>query len=1162
MSKLKIWLLTLIMMCSMLPSIPAYADNSLSWDHELMFDTAYANSSMDIWGNYGFVAHSKGITIVDLQNGKTKAEWKLDKTAVPGLSSFVPLKIEVNDEYILISKADAVLVFPNTGAYTDTPPAIIRRLGKFASVTKATVNGDYLYIFDKTANGTVTGIKANNILVWKIALQDLDSLKANGSAANKYSIVANCTNVERLNLGVHEGIWSDIIVEDNTAYVTVFNNTSAEPYKTLYLEAVDLETFSEDAVAETDLYSGYLDALTVSFDTKEPVSEDWLRENMEVYLRGGEETKVMLSGLKKGVFLITVLPLTDGGSRVTINLTDLNAVAALFENVTAAELSGSQKVICTSIEENTYSFAKARATENYDDGNVKKSGNMIYFTTRFNGGGKPNYYISARLDGLTCESVFEPQVMGYYNSNQSGYIGTVLYGKNLGGIIYGNDNNFYGFSRDTGFDGSVSDNVTVKKGISSSNKFSDFITYGGRIYYLMSNNNGIGVLSAGGASDFSNAVPNGGKFPVVFYGASGSDEIPAGVAGDTLSIPVENGLFRFTVYSYGESSFNAAVNGEELTITAASAPIAEITAADDTKFTVKNNSALYGRNNKSFIISEAAYDAENKLLGYNETSADIANDDEKDISLTARENAVKRTVNIFTAKRQPLLSYDITADGIKLLSTRTALGEVNEIECFDVKYDYSKDIAIISGKTDNKSERAVSVTIMKNDAPVFSGIANTDNNGEFLMEYFYGDETPALDDVYRAEISAAFSNAAQTKEFSLINSAEVNEKLDNVIKNASTGADLRNMLSQDEEIVKLLGIDLSNEDYKALSEESKNSVMQVVLEDIKQNKTAEIQKDFAAESSKKRSEEITAQALKEVNSAKASTLTGILNKYRKEFEITDELWTKYNGMGSKVSDVNTEFLNKGSVSAASEIAARLDSSITTVKNRKTDSSTPSKGNGSSSTRGNGSAGTSKSTSYTMTETPPGQKDEPKKIEFTDVDDSHWAKAAIDELADKGIISGMNDGTFCPNDDVTREQFIKMLVTAIGDELGENLKSTFTDVDDNAWYYPYVAKAEKIGLAKGSDGRFGIGEKITRQDACVFLARVAEYMKLKLEETDKTAEFSDNDEISDYALDAVYAMQSNGIINGMDNNRFESAKPCTRAMAAKMIYGLLQLGKNE
>ena len=41
---------------------------------------------------------------------------------------------------------------------------------------------------------------------------------------------------------------------------------------------------------------------------------------------------------------------------------------------------------------------------------------------------------------------------------------------------------------------------------------------------------------------------------------------------------------------------------------------------------------------------------------------------------------------------------------------------------------------------------------MKNDAPVFSGITNTDNNGEFLMEYFYGDETPALDDVYRAEI--------------------------------------------------------------------------------------------------------------------------------------------------------------------------------------------------------------------------------------------------------------------------------------------------------------------------------------------------------------------------------------------------------------------------
>ena len=156
---------------------------------------------------------------------------------------------------------------------------------------------------------------------------------------------------------------------------------------------------------------------------------------------------------------------------------------------------------------------------------------------------------------------------------------------------------------------------------------------------------------------------------------------------------------------------------------------------------------------------------------------------------------------------------------------------------------------------------------------------------------------------------------------------------------------------------------------------------------------------------------------------------------------------------------------------------------------------------------------------------------------------------------------MGDGTFEPDINVTREQFIKMLMAAIGADI-DGGKSSFTDLNEDGWYYPYIAKAEGIGLVKGNGGIFGLYSDITRQDAAVFLYRAAQYKNITLNKEIDNIIFDDFDDISDYAVEAIKAMNANGIINGMDNNRFESHNPCTRAMAAKMIYGLLQLNEKK
>ncbi len=172
--------------------------------------------------------------------------------------------------------------------------------------------------------------------------------------------------------------------------------------------------------------------------------------------------------------------------------------------------------------------------------------------------------------------------------------------------------------------------------------------------------------------------------------------------------------------------------------------------------------------------------------------------------------------------------------------------------------------------------------------------------------------------------------------------------------------------------------------------------------------------------------------------------------------------------------------------------------------------------------------------------------------FDDIISVPWAETAINELAKKGVLSQPADKKFRPNDNVTREEFIKMLIIALGlnNEIAEN--STFTDVDLNAWYAPYINVAYKLGITSGyPDGSFGIGDYITRED----LSTLA-YRAVNGEEAANISAFADDYDIADYAKSAVYAMRALGIIDGVGDNLFMPKATATRAQAAKIIYGLI------
>lgn len=175
--------------------------------------------------------------------------------------------------------------------------------------------------------------------------------------------------------------------------------------------------------------------------------------------------------------------------------------------------------------------------------------------------------------------------------------------------------------------------------------------------------------------------------------------------------------------------------------------------------------------------------------------------------------------------------------------------------------------------------------------------------------------------------------------------------------------------------------------------------------------------------------------------------------------------------------------------------------------------------------------------------------------YSDMAQAAWAQEAVEYMTEKGIISGLGDGTFRPNRNVTRAEFVKMLVNAFEfSTAGE--AAAFDDVTPDKWYYDYISVACHNGIAHGKgNAYFGAEENITRQDMAVMLYNAASAKKL-ITQADTDAEFVDGGEIADYAREAVNTFSSAGVISGTGDGYFSPRAFATRAQAAQIIYNLL------
>ncbi|QXM05255.1 S-layer homology domain-containing protein [Crassaminicella indica] len=181
-----------------------------------------------------------------------------------------------------------------------------------------------------------------------------------------------------------------------------------------------------------------------------------------------------------------------------------------------------------------------------------------------------------------------------------------------------------------------------------------------------------------------------------------------------------------------------------------------------------------------------------------------------------------------------------------------------------------------------------------------------------------------------------------------------------------------------------------------------------------------------------------------------------------------------------------------------------------------------------------------------------------KVTFKDLQGYEWAKEAIEAMAQKGIISGREEGIFDPSANITRAEFATLMTKMMG-YATENMEVPFTDVAKDAWYYSYVGAAYKNGIIRGrSNTIFDPKGNITREEMAIIVAKVLDkqgYEKVGLNGLDI---FKDKENIASWAKEGVSLCVKEKIIRGMGNGQFNPKQNANRAQAAMMLYKLYNL----
>ena len=181
---------------------------------------------------------------------------------------------------------------------------------------------------------------------------------------------------------------------------------------------------------------------------------------------------------------------------------------------------------------------------------------------------------------------------------------------------------------------------------------------------------------------------------------------------------------------------------------------------------------------------------------------------------------------------------------------------------------------------------------------------------------------------------------------------------------------------------------------------------------------------------------------------------------------------------------------------------------------------------------------------------------PSQVEITDLEAaSDWARDAIVQAVQQGIVKGYTDGSFAPQKPITRAEFLALLVRILAyqPEAGQTEPTDlYADVTKSDWFYEELKNAAAGGLiTPNTQDTFRPNDPLTREEMAVFLSRSG------LFETAESARLADDADISAWAKTGVYTVYQAGIMQG-DGGYFDPQGTVTREMVA--IVGMRLQGQ--
>jgi uncharacterized repeat protein (TIGR02543 family) len=182
------------------------------------------------------------------------------------------------------------------------------------------------------------------------------------------------------------------------------------------------------------------------------------------------------------------------------------------------------------------------------------------------------------------------------------------------------------------------------------------------------------------------------------------------------------------------------------------------------------------------------------------------------------------------------------------------------------------------------------------------------------------------------------------------------------------------------------------------------------------------------------------------------------------------------------------------------------------------------------------------------------------LPFDDICVTDWYYPFVRQAWENQLFAGTSADTFSPQSHMTRAMFVQVLANLEGAPLGSYAHGapTFADTAQNEWYFAAVEWAAQQNITSGvGDGNFAPDRPVTREEMAVLLYAYINSRGIILPQYNATL-FSDRENISPWATDAITALNAAGIFSGRDDGSFDPSAPATRAEVATIFAMLLQV----